>query len=332
MQISKFNQLIKSPFSIEKESLSELQQLVQDFPYFQSAHMLLNMAAKRWDGTVYQKHLKKTAIMVSNRTHLFELVRALENNIHPVEAKPELKVDQEQASFKDINTEKESIISDVQEELNILKATEISQQKHDLISEEKLSVKIEPKILETEIAKEIVAAIVDKEIINQAESIVPEDKQAQQPQIDLKPDSFSDWLAYLKKNNGQPYQQIEKQVQSAKELKQLAKFNENSNEATQSKTDLSQRKQKNRSIIDKIIDTNPGAIKIKEEQKFYVPDTKAKESLLENEHLVTETLAKIYALQGNIGKAIRAYQILSLKFPQKSVYFASLIQKLKNNE
>ena len=72
--------------------------------------------------------------------------------------------------------------------------------------------------------------------------------------------------------------------------------------------------------------------KIKEEQKFYVPDTKAKESLLDNEHLVTETLAKIYALQGNTGKAIRAYQILSLKFPQKSVYFASLIKKLKNNE
>jgi hypothetical protein len=59
---------------------------------------------------------------------------------------------------------------------------------------------------------------------------------------------------------------------------------------------------------------------------------KAKESLIENEHLVTETLAKIYALQGSVNKAVRAYEILSLKFPQKSAYFASLIQKLKNNQ
>jgi hypothetical protein len=72
-------------------------------------------------------------------------------------------------------------------------------------------------------------------------------------------------------------------------------------------------------------------IRQKEEQKFFKSDFKAKESLVENEHLVTETLAKIYALQGNISKAVRAYEILSLKYPQKSAYFASLIQKLKSN-
>jgi hypothetical protein len=85
-------------------------------------------------------------------------------------------------------------------------------------------------------------------------------------------------------------------------------------------------------LIDKIIETNPGLIRNKEEPKFFTPDTKAKESLIENEHLVTETLAKIYALQGSVNKAVRAYEILSLKFPQKSAYFASLIQKLKNNQ
>ena len=94
----------------------------------------------------------------------------------------------------------------------------------------------------------------------------------------------------------------------------------------------SSRRQKQKAIIDKIIETSPGIVRPKEDQKFYVPDVKAKESLLENEHLVTETLARIYALQGNTGKAIRAYEILSLKNPQKSAYFASLIQKLKNNQ
>jgi len=87
----------------------------------------------------------------------------------------------------------------------------------------------------------------------------------------------------------------------------------------------------NKGIIDKIIESDPGRIKLGN-QKFFTPIVDAKQSLLENEHLVTETLAKIYALQGNNSKAIRAYEILSLKFPQKSVYFASLIEKLKNNK
>ena len=92
-----------------------------------------------------------------------------------------------------------------------------------------------------------------------------------------------------------------------------------------------QRKQKNKAIIDRIIESSPGTIRVKEEQKFFTPDTKAKESLQDNEHLVTETLAKIYALQGNVNKAVRAYEILSARFPQKSAYFQGLIQKLKTN-
>ena len=89
--------------------------------------------------------------------------------------------------------------------------------------------------------------------------------------------------------------------------------------------------EQNKGIIEKIIESDPGRIKLGN-QKFFTPNVDAKQSLLENEHLVTETLAKIYALQGNNSKAIRAYEILSLKFPQKSVYFASLIEKLKSNK
>ncbi|MDR1985225.1 MAG: hypothetical protein LBQ28_10475 [Prevotellaceae bacterium] len=44
---------------------------------------------------------------------------------------------------------------------------------------------------------------------------------------------------------------------------------------------------------------------------------------------VTETLAKIYAEQGYISKAIEVYEKLSLQDSKKSVYFASLIENLK---
>ena len=44
--------------------------------------------------------------------------------------------------------------------------------------------------------------------------------------------------------------------------------------------------------------------------------------------LVTETLAEIYAVQGLYGKTRQIYQILGLKYPEKSDYFANRIKDL----
>ena len=45
----------------------------------------------------------------------------------------------------------------------------------------------------------------------------------------------------------------------------------------------------------------------------------------------TETLAEIYAEQGYIDEAKQIYSKLSLRYPEKSVYFAALIEKLDKN-
>lgn len=67
----------------------------------------------------------------------------------------------------------------------------------------------------------------------------------------------------------------------------------------------------------------------KPKKEFFSPVKKAKESLSENKMPVSETLAQVFALQGNINKAILVYEQLILIFPEKKSFFASQIRNLK---
>ena len=315
MQAKEFINYIKNPNSLEKESVKELQKLVNDFPYFQSAHLLLSLASKKWDASVYQKSLKKTAIVVTNRSHLFNLIQQFEISNTVIEDSYHQKLVVEEV-LEPIDSTKE---------LNILKATELLIENSDSeISETGIQQKTKPNaedVLENEIAKQVVGAIVEKQMFNLSDTqlLFKQNKE---------PETFTDWLRLIQKSNKQLSAEniLEVNTENNTDIKtRLEKGKIITQESALNK------KLKNLALIDKIIENSPGQIKIKDDQKFYSPEHNAKESLLENEHLVSETLAKIYALQGSVNKAVRAYEILSLKFPQKSAYFASLIQKLKNN-
>ena len=90
---------------------------------------------------------------------------------------------------------------------------------------------------------------------------------------------------------------------------------------------MEQKKMQASDLIDKFIEEEPSITRSKTD--FYSPSKKAKESLDEDAVPVSETLAKIYAAQGNYPKAIHVYHQLMLSVPEKKALFALQIDELK---
>jgi hypothetical protein len=82
-------------------------------------------------------------------------------------------------------------------------------------------------------------------------------------------------------------------------------------------------------LIERFIATEPRIVP-QPKAEFYNPALQAKRSVEEHDDLVSETLAGIYADQGNLQKARSAYEKLGLLHPEKSAYFVALIQKIDN--
>ena len=61
-------------------------------------------------------------------------------------------------------------------------------------------------------------------------------------------------------------------------------------------------------------------------EEFFSPSKQAKKSMEDQMSFVTETLARVYLEQEHYEKAKLAYQQLSLKYPEKSSFFAGQIE------
>ena len=93
----------------------------------------------------------------------------------------------------------------------------------------------------------------------------------------------------------------------------------------ENKRSIDDNKKKKSDLIDKFIENNPKLTPI--EKDAVVP---AIETISEDtSHLMTETLARVYLEQKKYSKAIQAYEILILKYPEKSSFFANRISDIK---
>lgn len=127
--------------------------------------------------------------------------------------------------------------------------------------------------------------------------------------------SFQEWLQLSK------FKPIDRENEPAPEINQDTETSEDSSE-----TDLE--KQKKNDLIDRFIETSPKIPPVKTDAPV-TPSMIVEPSMADNTFLMTETLARVYLEQKKYRKAIQAYEILILKYPEKSVFFADRISDIK---
>jgi len=87
----------------------------------------------------------------------------------------------------------------------------------------------------------------------------------------------------------------------------------------------SEEKKRKLDLIDKFIENNPKITPIAKDAPISAVDVITEDT----SHLMTETLARVYLEQKKYSKAIQAYEILILKYPEKSSFFANRISDIK---
>ena len=120
--------------------------------------------------------------------------------------------------------------------------------------------------------------------------------------------SFNEWLQLS--NVKEIHRKIDEKIETSSKKETIATSNN-------SKFDL----------IDKFINSNP-RLKPKPKEEV-VSGNIALSGIKENEGWMTETLAQVYIEQKKYSKAIKAYKILGLKYPEKSGFFADRIRSIK---
>ncbi|MES2838387.1 MAG: hypothetical protein V4667_12745 [Bacteroidota bacterium] len=385
MNADTFFSYLTNPALITEYSSKELDAVITEFPYFETAYLLQAKAANNNKSIHYATKLKLASVYANDRIRLYELLSQTNQVVisPPIisTVKEEIKVEEkviepkveikaievvetaptpvivatettELKSEKRVETpvviEKETIAiteTPVEEkvESTISLAKQISEilpiENHTVVAKTELEIPIEKQKVAIEVSplieklseeketldnveKEVLTEVLNQYVANEVEQIEPQltiDKTAneiitktEKPVVDFNsPHSFTEWLKLA---------QLNKQNSDDKNLiAQTAKINP--------KVNL-QKKVAQLNLIERFIEKEP-KIASPKKTEFFNPVNKAKESAEEDFSFVTETLAKIYHQQGNSSKALKAYEHLSLKFPEKSAYFASQIEKIK---
>ena len=277
MNVTDYTYLINRPDAINEQQTEALANVLDEFPYFQSARALRLKGLYNQNSFKYNFALKVTAAHTTDRTVLFDFISS----------------DTFTAIQKDLYDKKT---------LELLEITVIDSE--IIIPEEKLDHKI--NTLEQSILTSIKEA---SPLESNKNSKTPEEKLAIGTPLDFsisEQHSFQEWLQLSRT------QPIDRETENTNTSKTLPIEDED--------------KKKKAALIDKFIETSPKISPV----KHGVPSTVTFDlNKDDNSYLMTETLARVYLEQKKYQKAIQAYQILILKYPEKSSFFADRIADIK---
>ncbi|MDC6365606.1 MULTISPECIES: hypothetical protein [Flavobacteriaceae] len=284
MNVSDFLHILqKSNIILSPQQTRELEDIIEEYPYFQAARAIHLKGLKNLDSYKYNNTLKVTAAHTADRDVLFDYITSKEFSQNPIAdaiAGRGATLEEQKAVSEEIepNPEMTTILGDSEEALpqNIEDAEQI----------------LDPALFKSK----------------QTEEELPPEEST--PETDLQ--------------LGKPLSFTKKEKHSFTEWLQLT--SNPSEEAIQDETSVILDKKQKFDLLDKFIENNPKIVP-KEDSKVKV---NIKESTkIDKNELMTETLAKVYLEQKKYKKAIQAYKILSLKYPEKSGFFADQIRAVK---
>lgn len=303
MQIKELTFLLQHPEAVTATQTDALMAKINEFPYFQPLRALYLKGLKQKESYKYNNALKVTAAHTADRSVLFDYITSEVFNQNEISN----QIKQNSENIKSIE------VKDI-DDISVYKSVTID----DALKEHIKATEgvLDPNLFEAklkEISKEETPKIEDSIIAVDVENITPEEKLNIGKPLEFDKNeshSFTEWLKITS------FKPIEREVDSESE-----NIQKSTSQPLTVKLD----------IIDKFISENP---KIKP-----VTSHTPKPKLVNNnddvsDSLMTETLARIYLEQKNYDKAIQSYKILSLKYPEKSSFFADqikLVEELKDN-
>ncbi len=156
------------------------------------------------------------------------------------------------------------------------------------------------------------------------QSIITSIKEASTIESQTDSSSIEEKLAI-----GKPLDFSQNEKHSFQEWLQLSRIQPINRDSDASKVfesvPLNEEQKKKAALIDKFIESSPKISPIKPGTPTVHIDINKED----NSYLMTETLAKVYLEQKKYQKAIQAYEILILKYPEKSSFFADRISDIK---
>lgn len=308
MNKDQFHRYLLSPNQLNAESLVELNDLITEYPYFQAARMLYVKNLKNVQSIRFSKQLKNAAAYINNRKLLFGLLNDIrissDGSFYPL--KYDLFLDEEPGEGENAFKKGEilSLIDEGQDTVNSENSFE-------------LTPKYEKSLYVQELERFIPIADLDLLLIDYPiddPDTLDFDFEDSLPEISDEPVSLGE-------------NQMDNSDFSGVSSRDLVEQFIHSDIDRSRGSDLRPKSSERQDLIDEFIRRNPRMPK--PEESAQKNNNVLLNVLKDDDGLMTETLADIYMKQGYYYRAMQAYEKLSLKNPEKSIYFASQIQKIK---